>query len=579
VSGCPAVGNGEVFAVTDYGALYAMNASTGTVVWDNISGYVGSPAYADGEVFVVSSNESTCALDASTGALLWSYPTGNTYSGPPTFAEGIVYVSSGDGNAYALSATTGALVWNYTTGIPLWSTLAVADGVAFLAVQNAGIYALNASTGVLMWNCWLFLDYSSPAVVGGVVYVGCFDDNVYALNATTGMVIWKFPTGNAVFSSPAVANGVFYVGSSDHNVYALNASTGALVWNYTTGSYVFSSPAVAGGVVYISSDDGNFYAFNATNGALIWSYNAGGVSYPVVYDDVVFVGLGSFYAFGRYPFSLSIWPSSVEMNVGQSQAFSSRVIGGTPPYTFQWYLDGAAVSGATDASWAFTPTSAGSYTVYLEVTDSLGNLATSTDASVSVTVPAVISILNPGPDSCPSAWNASGVDQYVGTPNFVFYSNETSLGSTFFVNITVTNVTDLYAWGIGLVYDNATLQFVNAWLPPDNVFSEATASGATLIPVPAVVDTLPFNGTYAIVKWGCTFLQGSDDWCFNGSGTLGQIEFRIIAAPNPTTPQITSTFTPDPDWTTTIYWPIIPYPQTYDERAPLLETGSFAYVS
>jgi PKD repeat protein len=321
---------------------------------------------------------------------------------------------------------------------------------------------------------------------------------------------------------------------------------------------------------------------NATNGTLIWSYDTYEVpSSPVVYNDVIFVGVdaGVLYAFGQYPFSVSISPFSVEMNVGQSQVYSSRVIGGTSPYTFQWYLDDAPVSDAADASWTFTPASAGSYTVYLAVTDSLGTLATSTDASVSVTVPAVISILNPGPDSCPSAWNASDVARYVGTPDFVFYSNETSLGSTFFVNVTVTNVTDLYAWGIGLAYDNTTLQFVNAWLPTDNVFSGATASGATLIPAPAVVDTLPFNGTYAIIKWGCTFLQGSDDWCFNGSGTLGQIEFRIIAAPNPTTPQTTSTFTLDPDWTTTISWPIIPYPQIYDERAPLLETGSFAYIS
>ena len=597
VSSSPAVGDGDVFVVGDDGVLYAVNASIGGIVWFDRSGYVGSPAFADGKVFVGSSDNMTCALDASTGALLWSYPTGNVATSSPTVAGGLVYVGSGDGHysspdngggvVYALNGTTGELVWSYTTGSPLLCSAAVADGEVFIGSADEGIYALNASTGAVIWTRNILIFRSSPAVVGGVVYVGSADTNVYALNATTGTVIWKQEGGFWVESSPAVAGGVVYVGSLDCNVYALNATTGVLVWNYTTNQLVESSPAVASGIVYVGSDDCNVYAFNATNGALIWSYYTGGVmwldgvrSSPVVYNDVVYVGSdnGFLYAFGQYPFSVSISPFSVEMNVGESQVFSSRVIGGASPYTFHWYLNDVPVSGVTDASWTFAPTSIGSYTVYLEVTDSLGTVAISTSASASVTVPPVISILNPGPESYPSGWNASSTVRYLGTPDFVFYSNETSLGSTFFVNITLTNVTDLYAWGIGLVYDNTTLQFVNAWLPTDNVFSGATASGDTLIEAPSVVDAWPLNSSFAILKWGCTFMQGSENWCFNGTGTLGQIEFRIIGAPNSTTPQITSTFTFDPDWTTIIYWPLT-YSQVCDVRAPLLGTGSFTYSS
>jgi hypothetical protein len=340
---------------------------------------------------------------------------------------------------------------------------------------------------------------------------------------------------------------------------------------------------VVDGVVYLGSSDTDVYALNATSGSLIWSYaTSGGISFsPAVDNDMVFVGSGDcVYAFGQpaaRALSVAISPSYVELDVGEPQVFASNVTGGNSPYTFQWCLNGAPVFDATNASWTFTPASTGSSAVSLEVTDDLGTLAISSNASVIAAVPPVFSILNPGPESCPSNWNASTTVRNAGTPDLIFYSNDTSLGSTFFVNITVTNVTDLYAWGIGLVYDNTTLQFVNAWLPTDNVFSGATASGGTLIQPPVVLGAVPYNeenAGFAIIEWGCTFIQGSQNWCFNGTGTVAQLEFRIIKAPNSTTHQIISPFTLDPDWTTTIYWPTLDY---WPE--PSLGTASFAYIS
>ncbi|MGD0495334.1 MAG: PQQ-binding-like beta-propeller repeat protein [Candidatus Bathyarchaeia archaeon] len=82
--------------------------------------------------------------------------------------------------------------------------------------------------------------------------------------------------------------------------------------------------------------------------------------------------------------SASIWPSSATLGVGQSQWFTSSVSRGTSPYTYQWYLNGSAVQDATSSSWTFTPTSAGAYTVYMEVSDSVGAQATSNTATVIV---------------------------------------------------------------------------------------------------------------------------------------------------------------------------------------------------
>lgn len=84
------------------------------------------------------------------------------------------------------------------------------------------------------------------------------------------------------------------------------------------------------------------------------------------------------------PLSASISPLSASINVGNSITFASTVSGGTPPYSYQWYLDGSPVSGGTSNSWTFTPTTSGIYYVYLKVTDAFDNTAQSETARIEV---------------------------------------------------------------------------------------------------------------------------------------------------------------------------------------------------
>jgi hypothetical protein len=82
--------------------------------------------------------------------------------------------------------------------------------------------------------------------------------------------------------------------------------------------------------------------------------------------------------------SVTINPADTTITRGDSVAFTSSVTGGTPSYSYQWFLVPNPVSGATSASWTFTPTSAGTYYVYLSVTDSRGRVAISNTARVLV---------------------------------------------------------------------------------------------------------------------------------------------------------------------------------------------------
>lgn len=82
--------------------------------------------------------------------------------------------------------------------------------------------------------------------------------------------------------------------------------------------------------------------------------------------------------------AVTISPSSATLDLGQSETFTSSVSNGTSPYAYQWYLNSAPVSSATNSSWTFMPTSSGSYTVYLAITDKVGGQATSSKVNATV---------------------------------------------------------------------------------------------------------------------------------------------------------------------------------------------------
>lgn len=102
-----------------------------------------SPAVANGVVYVGSADDSLYALNASTGALLWKYRTNNYVVSSPTVANGVVYIESVDGNLYALNASTGELLWSDQIGNLVYSSPTVINGVLYVGSDNHNVYAFH----------------------------------------------------------------------------------------------------------------------------------------------------------------------------------------------------------------------------------------------------------------------------------------------------------------------------------------------------------------------------------------------------------------------------------------------------
>ncbi|MGB9763646.1 MAG: fibronectin type III domain-containing protein [Minisyncoccia bacterium] len=87
------------------------------------------------------------------------------------------------------------------------------------------------------------------------------------------------------------------------------------------------------------------------------------------------------------PLTISITSSSTTTDVNQPVTLSANINGGIQPYTYQWYVNGNPVDGATSSSFSFTPTNSGTYNIYASVTDSTGSTQNSNTITINVNPP------------------------------------------------------------------------------------------------------------------------------------------------------------------------------------------------
>jgi outer membrane protein assembly factor BamB len=112
-----------------------------------------SPTVVGGIVYVGSWDGYEYALNATTGALVWKtflgqttapcYPQLAGVSSAADVENGVVYVGGGDSNWYALDATTGAVLWSVfvgdnTKGWYNWASPLIYNGYAYIGTSSVG---------------------------------------------------------------------------------------------------------------------------------------------------------------------------------------------------------------------------------------------------------------------------------------------------------------------------------------------------------------------------------------------------------------------------------------------------------
>ncbi len=203
-----------------YGVL-ALDAQTGAQEWffptnDSVA---ASPVATSRLIVVPSKDGYLYAINRSTGTLVWKDAQLAGVSSPAVSGDVVVVAGGsfgGTGRVSGVSLDTGSLLWTAYPNGPVQGSVTVADGVAYFAtnVANGTVYARDAATGVPMWsytppNSATSTDFifSSPVVADLMLFVAGDNGHVYAFGTALGS-----PSGGPTLTDLVIWGGAAAVG-------------------------------------------------------------------------------------------------------------------------------------------------------------------------------------------------------------------------------------------------------------------------------------------------------------------------------------------------------------------------------
>ena len=325
------------------------------VAWKIPIGSRSAPIVMNGRVYVhnwsgmgVTEQERLMAIDANTGTIIWEYKHNVFQSDIPAHRAGwaspvgdretgMIYAYGGGGTLIAVNKD-GKLVWerSLTEEFGLFTThggrtvspvldgdLVIVSGPTSTWGEQANrshrFYAFNKKTGECMWVSTpggrpYDTTYSVPliATVAGrrLLIAGAGDGAVHALKPQTGEPVWRYEMAKRGVNTAVVVNGTTAIVSHseenlDTNEMGLIAgidatargTIGPAQVKWKTPGFLggYSSPVVDGDRVYQVDNGATLIAFDSVGGRQLWRYQLGTIAKAslVLADGKLYIGTES----------------------------------------------------------------------------------------------------------------------------------------------------------------------------------------------------------------------------------------------------------------------------------------------
>lgn len=290
------------------GALYALSARTGKIVWrfQTIARpWPNELAGGGGAWYPVSVDEHGDVYAGTANPAPWggskAFPNGALFPGPTPFTDSLVVLAGATGRLLWHDQVTAHDVRDYDFQVS--PVLAAVSGrpMVFGAGKGGRVVAWDRSTRRRIWSRAVGTHLHDlgplprrpttvcPGLLGGVLTPMAFASGrlfvpVVELCSRESAVT----TPSAFARSPARGKGV---------LYSLQAATGRVAWQRRLGSAPFGCATVARDAVIVPLYDGRVFAFAADDGRTVWRTRLGdGInSCPAVSGDLLVVAAGAPY--------------------------------------------------------------------------------------------------------------------------------------------------------------------------------------------------------------------------------------------------------------------------------------------
>jgi len=311
----PIVYDGKVYTLDAAGKVSAFSTSGGSPVWrvsvtppneKDREGFGGGLAADGGRIYAATGYGVVVALDARSGSKLWEKNVGSPVRSSPTAAAERVFAVTKEGLLYCLSGSDGTELWQFRgmgeRASLLSNTSPAVDGdVVVVPYPTGDLVALRVSDGQAIWTETLartrsassmgaMSDTARPVIDGGTVYAVGHAGRMVATVQKTGERLWSLTVPS--IQAPWVAGDSVFVVDTTGQLMAITRRDGKIQWTTKLpGSNTWSGPVLAGNRLWLTSNKGQLVAVDAATGKVEATQDLGQPIYiaPVVAGGRMFV--------------------------------------------------------------------------------------------------------------------------------------------------------------------------------------------------------------------------------------------------------------------------------------------------
>lgn len=255
---------------------------------------LSSPAVVGGVVYIGASDGKLYAINETTGALLWTYTTGGPIKSSPAVGSGLVMFGSDDGTFYSVNTATHTLAWSVVCGQPVQGSPAISGADVYWGSGATGMDTPNQTAGKL-WSRpvvggsgWEFDAHGgvpAPCIgPNGSIYIGSGNGSVYKVDRDTHAAIWEFKTIGPVLTNVSIGKdpggtyrvviGSCYLPYQEPNGhdglwYVLDSTTAEQIWSFQSG-----------GEIYAGASLWQDQVIAVTHAGTVWEYYLAGSGTP-----------------------------------------------------------------------------------------------------------------------------------------------------------------------------------------------------------------------------------------------------------------------------------------------------------